>query len=171
MNTYSKYAALLFFLAQATLAAEPRTEHTFQLAEGETPPVATLDDASWLVGSWAGTAFGSQFEQVWSTPSAGSMVGTFKLMNEGQVVFYEILLLTVEDGVLSLKVKHFNPDFTAWEEKEEYVDFRLVDFDEQALHFKGLSFYRRGVDRMDAYIVMRNGEEIREEPLSYQRVR
>ena len=170
MKTAAILGVLSLCLAQAGLAAEPRTEHTFQLAEGETPPVATLEDASWLVGSWTGSAFGSQFEQVWSAPSAGSMVGTFKLMNEGQVVFYEILLLTVDNGVLSLKVKHFTPEFVAWEEKADFVDFRLVDFSEGELHFKGLSFYRRGDDRMDAYIVMRNGEEIREEPLVYQRV-
>ena len=39
------------------------------------------------------------------------------------VEFYELLLLTVEEGSLSLKVKHFNADFTAWEAKDEAVRF------------------------------------------------
>ena len=150
-------------------AAEPHTEHTFRLVDGETPPAASLADADWLVGSWAGTAFGQRFEQVWSSPSAGSMVGTFKLMDGDTVSFYEILLLTVDDGTLSLKVKHFNPDFSAWEEKADFVHFRLVNFGDDELHFSGLSFYRRDDDNIDGYIVMRNGDEVREEKLVYER--
>ena len=152
-------------------SAEPRTEHTYQLESGESRPAATLEDAGWLVGSWTGTAFGQRFEEVWNPPSAGSMVGFFKLYGDDGVSFYELLLLTVEDGTLSLKVKHFNPDFSAWEEKSEHIDFRLVKIDEGALHFGGLSFYKRGEDAIDGYIVMRNGEEITEHPLKYERRR
>lgn len=150
-------------------AAEPRTEHTFRLAEGETPPAASLDDAAWLVGAWTGTAFGQTFEEVWNAPSAGSMVGMFKLIDGEAVQFYELLLLSVEDGTLSLKVKHFNPDFTAWEEKAAFVDFRLVKLERDALHFGGLSFYRRDADRIDGYMVMRDENGISEQKLEYVR--
>ena len=159
----------LLFAGGSAAAAEPRTEHTFRLAGDETPPAASLADAGWLVGSWAGTAFGQRFEQVWSPPSAGSMVGTFKLIDGDTVSFYEILLLTVDDGTLSLKVKHFDPDFSAWEEKEEFTQFRLVKLGDAELHFSGLSFYRRDDDNIDGYIVMRSGDEIREEKLVYKR--
>ena len=165
---YSLLLSLLIACGSAA-AAEPRTEHTFRLTGDETPPTASLADAGWLVGSWAGTAFGQRFEQVWSPPSAGSMVGTFKLMDGDAVSFYEILLLTVDDGTLSLKVKHFDPDFSAWEEKEEFTQFRLVKLGDDELHFSGLSFYRRDDDNIDGYIVMRSGDEIREEKLVYKR--
>jgi hypothetical protein len=45
------------------------------------------------------------------------MIGLFKLYDNTGVTLYELMLLNVRDGTLSLKVKHFNPDFTAWEEK------------------------------------------------------
>ncbi len=153
----------------AVNSAVPHTEHTWQLSEGEQPPVATLDDASWLVGAWTGTAFGARFEEVWNPPSAGSMVGMFKLFNDEGVNFYEIVLMNVEDNTLSLKVKHFNADFTAWEEKGEFVDFRLVKKEPGAQHFSGLSFYRRDDNHIDAYIVMRNEGDISEHLLNYQR--
>jgi len=161
----------LLILAWPALAgsAEPRTEHTFQLKEGEQAPAATIEDASWLAGSWTGTAFGQRFEEVWNPPSAGTMVGFFKLLDDDGVEFYELLLLSVEDDTLSLKVKHFNPDFTAWEEKADYVNFRLVKKEDDALHFKGISFYKRGDDSIDGYIVMRHGEETREHHLKYER--
>ena len=157
------------FFGQSAVAVEKRTENTYRLNDGEERPAATLQDASWLVGSWTGTAFGQRFEEVWNPPTAGSMVGMFKLYDAEEVAFYEILLMTVEDGTLSLKVKHFNADFTAWETKEDFVNFRLVKFDEDELHFSGISFYRRDDEAVDAYIVMRNGEEISEHKLTYHR--
>ena len=48
---------------------------------------------------------------------------TFKLYGDDGVSMYEILFLNEEEGTLSLKVKHFNADFTAWEEKDEWVTF------------------------------------------------
>ena len=154
-------------LTALACATEPRTEHTYQLSAGETRPAATLDDADWLIGSWTGTAFGQRFEQVWNPPSAGSMVGLFKLFGDDGVAFYEILLLSVDDGTLSLKVKHFSAYFTAWEDKEDYVNFQLVKKEDDALHFGGISFYKRDDDSIDGYIVMRNGEDLVERHLRY----
>ncbi|MDJ0655836.1 MAG: DUF6265 family protein [Xanthomonadales bacterium] len=163
-------ALALIVGSAVTGAAELRTEHTYGLSEGEARPQATLEDAAFLAGSWTGTAFGKQFETVWNPPSQGSMVGLFKLFDDQGVSFYEILLLTVdEEGALSLKVKHFTPDFIAWEEKEDFINFRLVKLSEDELHFSGLSFYRRGDDRMDGYIVMRNGDQLSEQHLVYRR--
>ncbi|MDH3748272.1 MAG: DUF6265 family protein [Gammaproteobacteria bacterium] len=161
--------SILAVMLDSGMAAEPRTEHTYQLEEGEPRPAATLEDASWMAGSWSGTAFGQRFEAVWNPPSAGSMIGMFKLFGDDGVAFYEILLLSVEDGTLSLKVKHFNADFTAWEEKADFVNFRLVNKEHDALHFGGISFYRTDDDSMDGYIVMRNGDEITEHHLTYER--
>lgn len=162
-------AAAVLSVTSPGLAAEPRTEHTFQLTEGEERPAATLADAAILVGNWTGTAFGERMEETWSAPTGGSMVGTFKLFSGDEPSMYEIMLLTVEDGTLSLKVKHFNADFTAWEDKPDYVNFKLVKFSENELHFGGLSFYRRDADTLDGYIVMRNGEEVTEHHMAYQR--
>lgn len=160
---------LLTPFALTGTAAEPKTEHTFQLTKSEERPAATIEDAGWLVGSWTGTAFGQSFEEVWNPPSAGTMVGLFKLIGDEGVAFYELLLLSVEEGSLSLKVKHFNADFTAWEEKADFVNFQLVKKDQNALHFGGLSFYRRGDDSIDGYIVMKSGDDILEHHLKYER--
>ncbi|MBT8085833.1 MAG: hypothetical protein HKN35_02365 [Woeseia sp.] len=163
------FSILLAGVGNLAMAAEPRTAHTYQLADGEERPAVSLEVASWLAGSWTGNAFGQQFEAVWNPPSAGSMIGLFKLIGDDGVSFYEILMISVDEGTLSLKVKHFNADFTAWEDKADFVDFRLVKAEENALHFGGISFYRDGDDAMDGYIVMRNGEELTEHHLKYTR--
>ncbi len=146
------------------------TEHTVRLDDPEKRPPAALEDVSWLVGSWEGEAFGGTFEEVWNPPSKGSMVGFFKFMGDEAVAFYELMLLVEEEGSLSLKVKHFNPDFSAWEEREEYVDFRFVSADDDVIHFSGISFYRLSKNEIHAWIRMRSGDQISEEKLVYRRV-
>jgi hypothetical protein len=161
---------LLACLALNSAAAQGKnTEHTFKLDDKESRPEATLADVAWLAGAWSGEAFGDRFEEVWNPPSAGSMLGFFKLLKGDQVAIYELLLLVEEEGSLNLKVKHFNPDFSAWEDKEDYLNFRLVKVEEEAIHFSGISFYRTGPDSMKAYLVMNNEEKIWEEELIYQR--
>ncbi len=163
-------AVLIVFGAPNSVHAQsPRTEHTYKLDDAESRPPATLENVSWLVGSWSGEAFGSTFEEVWNPPSAGSMIGLWKLLNDGQVVFYEIMLLVEEEGSLSLKVKHFNADFTAWEDKEDYVRFRFVKYETDAVHFEGLSFYRIDENTMHAFIVMKHEGNLREEKMVYRR--
>jgi hypothetical protein len=167
----SLFALVLWLLASGqALAMQPRTEHTYQLSAGEPAPTAGIEAAAWMAGSWRGSAFGSTFEEVWNPPSAGTMVGLFKLMDNDQVSFYEIMLLVVVDGRLSLRVKHFSADFVAWEAQEDFVDFKLVGVEPDALHFSGISFYRLGPNEIEAYIVMKSEDTIREEKLTYRRV-
>ena len=183
MRTRLKGTALLALLSAScvvnAVAEEtrvvPRTEHTFSLADGAAPPDDGLEAVSWLVGQWEGEAFGKRFEASWAAPSGGSMLGTFKLLDgdgdEARVEFSEILLLRPIDGRLTMRVKHFDAELVAWEEKDEFTTFRLVAVAPTSVHFSGLSFYRRGADAMDAYIVMRGRDDaIREAPLVYRRV-
>ena len=164
---------LLLAVTQAGLAQDRLTEHTFQLPEDAPLGEGTLQDVAWLAGSWRGTAFGDRFEEVWNPPSAGSMVGMWKLYDEENGVnFYELLLLREEGPGLVLLVKHFSADFVAWEEKADFVKFRLVKVEEQAVHFSGLSFNRRDDDHIDGYIVMKHQDGSRtEHHLVYERVR
>ena len=169
MGQIAGVALLIVLSAGAALAQSQRTEHTLKLDDPANQPKAELGHVTWLVGSWTGTAFGGTFEEVWNPASAGSMVGMFKVLKENQVQFYELMLLVEEEGTLNLKVKHFNPDFSAWEEKKEYVTFRLAKIEEDAIHFSGISFYRVGPDEIHAYLTLRDGDKVWEEKLVYLR--
>ena len=162
-------ALLLLALTGVADAQSARTEHTFRLDDPDARPPGTFEDAAWLVGSWSGPAFGAMAEEVWSPPSAGSMVGMFKVYKDDTVLFYELIVLVEEEGSLSIKVKHFNADFTAWETKDDYVRFRLVSVEEDALHFTGLSFYRITDDEVHVYIALTENGETTEHKLIYIR--
>ncbi len=108
-------------------------------------PKATLNDAKWLCGYWVGTGFGGDIEEIWSLPSAGTLMGSFRLMEDDEVIFYEIETIEAVADSLVLKVKHFNPDLTGWEEADEVVTFPLTEIAPGRLVFGGVSY-----DQVDA---------------------
>ncbi|NNF16109.1 MAG: hypothetical protein HKN70_05135 [Gammaproteobacteria bacterium] len=167
----TKLILITFLLVSCASANEfsKSTEHTYRLAENAGQPEARIEDVAWLTGAWTGEAFGERFEQTWNPPSAGSMVGFFKLLNKDSVNFYELLLIVEENNSLVMKVKHFHADFTAWEDKEDYVRFPLVHLEKDAIHFSGLSFYRQNNDDVIGYLAMRRKGELVEEKLIYRR--
>jgi hypothetical protein len=111
-------------------------------------PEAILNSLSWLAGHWEGEAFGGICEEVWAPASAGSMVGTFKLIKDGKVIFYEIEIITADSAGFALKLKHFNSDLTGWEEKDEVIRFDFISAREGGIKFKGLSFRKVSEDSL-----------------------
>ena len=169
MNSRSLLLLLVLIAGADAFAQSARTENTLRLDDPANQPQATFDAVSFLVGTWAGPAFGGTFEEVWNPPSAGSMVGLFKFMGDDAVGFYEIMLIVEEEGSLNLKVKHFNPDFSAWEEKEDYINFRLVKVETDAVYFNGLTFKKISDDEIHAYIAFKSDDGSREEQLIFYR--
>ncbi len=165
------FLVVMLFLIMPVSAQEKNTDHTYKLADKSIRPQARIEEVSWLVGSWTGTAFGKQFEEVWNPPSVGTMVGFFKLYDEEKGVdFYELLLIKEVEGSLSLLVKHFDAEFNSWEEKSDYVDFKLVAIKENEIHFSGLSFYRKNEKEITGYIALRMKDgSVTEKELLYKR--
>lgn len=160
---------IYFFPAKDAQATERhKTEHTLVLEEGERPE-ASITDVAWLAGSWQGEGFGGTIEEVWSDPSAGSMMGMFKLMHNGEPSMYELELIVEEQDTLVLKVKHFEADFAAWEDKNQFLSFRLVKLTDDAAYFEGLTFKRIGADKLDVYLAAKKGDEFVERHISYNR--
>ncbi len=162
--------AICFDLAAAAETLRvPETPNILRLDESKPRAAATLDQIAWLQGPWEGEAFGGTFEEVWSAPSAGTMMGMWKLLDDGEVSFYELQLLVEEEGSLTLKVKHFHPDFKAWEDKAEYTTFPLVRLTEEGAFFDGLTFKRQGPDRLQVFLAIQQEGKVQEVELVYRR--
>lgn len=145
-------------LALALLIAAPDarmpTQDDVPIMEAARP----IDAAAFMVGRWVGTGMGGDVEEVWSPAQGGQMVGHFTYSQNGAVVFYEILLVRPNaEGGLEMLVKHFNADFTAWEEKSEWVTFRAEGVELGRLRFKGLTVELEG-DTLTATVTMRNND-------------
>jgi len=152
-------------------AQEKLTEHTFSRAPGAPGPAAQVEDMAWLAGHWMGEALGGTAEEIWSAPRGDAMMGMFRLVKDGETVFYELMTILAEDGSLVLRLKHFNADLTGWEEKDDTVDFPLVAVVDGAFRFDGLSFHPEGDDRVIVYLAMHGKEgAVEEVHFTYTRV-
>ena len=162
-------AAAIACLASAAAAQSRKTENTLELDDPAASPRATVDQVAWMAGSWEGEAFGGAVEEVWTPPSAGTMVGTFKLVHGGEPSMYEFQLVVEEAGSLVLKLKHYNADFSGWEEKDDFVSFPLVKLTEDTAYFRGLTYRRRGPDQLEVHVAIERDGEVHEERLLLRR--
>ncbi len=109
-----------------------------QVTTAETEAASPLDHAAWLAGRWVGTGMGGEVEEVWSPALGGQMIGHFRYFRDGMPGFYEILMIDLTETGMRMRVKHFNPDFTAWEDKGDWIEFKPVSTSASQLVFKGL---------------------------------
>lgn len=162
--------ALALTIGQAPAGNTP---NTIRLVDGAERPAATVADLAWLAGSWTGEGLGGTVDEVWSEPAGGAMVGYFRLVKDGKAVFYEIMTLLEHEGSVELRLKHVNADMTGWEEKNDFVTFKLARLEPGAAWFSGLTFRRVGDDGLEEYLALRNRTtgEATEQKFIYRRVR
>ncbi|WP_353779442.1 DUF6265 family protein [Winogradskyella sp. 3972H.M.0a.05] len=118
-----------------------------------------LENIKWIAGTWHGEAFGGITEEIWSEPSGGSMMASFKLINNGKVSFYEIEIIREIENSLVLQLKHFDSKLRGWETKDETVDFPLKYITESKVVFEGMAFERVSDEEMNVFVdIKENGK-------------
>lgn len=125
-----------------------------------------IKDYEWLAGSWIGDGFGGVSEESWSLPVDGTMMGMYRHHKDGEIVFYEFLLLD-ETG---MRLKHFHPDLTAWEDKEDMVYFEMISFSETKLEMKGLMLELKSPNELEIQLQLTQNGETHTEVFSMKRV-
>lgn len=128
-------------------------EH-FLRSEANPEAIATtgVDSLSWMAGHWQAEAFGGLAEDMWAPPAGGQMVGLFRSYTDEGINFYEIVTLLPVEGRLTLRLKHFHADLRGWEEKDETVDFPLLDQKDDFWYFEGLTIHRESGEKMTVYL-------------------
>ena len=81
---------------------------------------------AWMAGRWVGEHEGDRFEEWWSEPHAGMMLGMFRWHRDGEPRFYELMSMEPDEARLVFRIKHFAPGLVGWEEKDAAVTFDLV---------------------------------------------
>ena len=131
------------------------TEHTVRLADGAKSPAATADDFAFLTGYWVGEGFGGTCEEMWSQPMASTMLCTFRLISDNALNFSEIVLLTFGEEGTSIRLKHFDPEMKSWEEKDDFLEFKLVKVEKNAAWFEGLTYKLADDGKLYVHVAMK----------------
>src|SRR5579862_5885802 len=95
--------AVLLVVASVTEAQQVRSSALKQLA--------------FLSGRWVSENGPEVQEENWSPVSGDSMVGSFRIVQDGKPVFYEFWAIELDKNRPVLKLKHFNANLVGWEEK------------------------------------------------------
>jgi len=128
-----------------------------------------LEHLTWISGTWHGEAFGGITEEIWSEPSGGSMMATFKLVVDGNVQFYEIEVIREIENSLILQLKHFGKDLKGWETKDQTVDFPLKYITEDKVVFEGMTFEKVNTTEMNVYVDVENEGKVETVKFNYKK--
>ena len=115
-------------------------------------------DLSWLTGKWRGENGSQIIEEQWSGLEGGTLMGMFRWLKEGDVWFYELLVLEQAGEHVMLYIKHFYPGLKGWEEKDKATEFLLVQLQGQEAVFLQVNkpgpwmvYRRESQERLVAY--------------------
>ncbi|NNE97540.1 MAG: hypothetical protein HKN25_00830 [Pyrinomonadaceae bacterium] len=164
---------IAIFTIPLSLSAQTKlTENTIRIDKNVTSSKASAEDMNWMAGAWSGEAFGGSVKEVWAKAEGGSMMGLFSLVSkENKPVFYEFMLFSVENENLVLRLKHFNPDMTGWEEKDKFVSFRFIKRDGDRFYFQGLTYEKAGDTGLNIYLALRQKDKsYKEEIFRFKRI-
>ena len=144
------------------------TENTLKLVLAKNQQKTTIESLKWLAGSWSGVGFGAQCEEVWNLPKANAMMGMFQMFKDGKILIYEFIQIVEENGSLVLKLKHFNADFSGWEEKDNTVDFPLIRIEGTTAWFDGLTYQRQGNELKSWVAIKQKDDTLKEGEFTFK---
>lgn len=147
-----KYLAILFLIA----SINSYSQNTLKLDPLKKATKATINDVSWISGYWVGEAFDGQTEEVWTPPLGNSMMGSFKLVVDGKIEFYEFCTISEENETLYFRLKHFHNDLKGWEEKDERLTAQLVKIEKNKAYFNDFTFERVNENELNIYVVFKD---------------
>ena len=123
------------FVAVAALALSASA--ALAQSKAPAPSRAVLSDLTWMSGRWVDESGGNLSEEIWSEPAGDSMMGMWRYVKGGQVAIFEILTITVEPSGIVLRLRHFDPELAAREDKTTPVELTMVGWNDREAAFEG----------------------------------
>ncbi len=127
------------FFQLSTLFMSIGFAQEIKFLDGKEPGKGQIREMNWLSGHWIGEFNDSKIEEVWTKPVSDQMMGMFRLYKD-EIQVYEFMTISEENGSLTLKIKHFDKNMKAWEEKDKYEEFKLVEVVDETAYFDALTF-------------------------------
>jgi len=78
------------------------------------PQSTSVEDLSFLTGSWRGELGDSLVEETWLPPEKGNLTGVFRMTEGGSVSFVEIMTITETNVSTMYRLRHFNSALVPW---------------------------------------------------------
>jgi hypothetical protein len=122
-------------------------------------PKAKITKVSWLEGNWKSGGKTLNIQESWVRSGNNSMMAVANVYERAKIIFFEICTITEEEGSLVLRIRHFDAQLKAWEEKEKPREFRLVAMEKNFIYFDGYTFENVDKGHMTLHIQSKNDQE------------
>jgi len=130
-----------------------------------------LSDLAWLAGCRAGTGFGNRVEECWMTAPDGRLTGMFQMIGaDGKQMMSEIFVLAEFDDGPAIRLKHFHPDLTGSEGRDEFLVFPLRETGADFARFDGLTYCLVEDGRLIVELMVKRAGESSLQRLEFERV-
>jgi hypothetical protein len=132
------FAVLVLAVSGAALAQAP----------APAPSRAVLADLSWMAGRWIDDSGGNLSEEIWAAPAGDSMMGMWRYVAGSQTRIFELLTISVEPGGIVMRLRHFDPELVAREDKGTPVELSLIAWTPGEAVFEGPAVGAPGLVRL-----------------------
>lgn len=130
------FFAALFPQSSSTIAAVDDTQARAKADSKTSKAHLQLEQLRWMQGTWQRTQGGDVLEESWSAPEADCMIGTFRWIKGGKLWMTELMTITIDDGVLVFRLRHFDRKQTPWEDKDSALTYPLESVGDREVVFE-----------------------------------
>ena len=118
------------------LAISPALQAQHSTGGNEGTVEARLAQLDFFAGSCRGELGSAVIEEQWSAAEGDNMTGMFRLVKDGEGVFYEFMTIEQAGETPVLRIRHFSQGLAAWEEKEGVDPYPLVELESSRAVFR-----------------------------------
>lgn len=119
----------------STPAPAPASTPVSEAPAAPSEPKISITDFAWLEGRWRGNWGPRVVEQDWLAPKAGTMQGTFRVVENEKILVIEMFTLVQKPDGIDMYFRHFTPELVPWEKADATV-LRLSSLDGKRADFE-----------------------------------
>ena len=106
----------------------------------------------WLEGNWKSSGQEITIQESWIRNGAYSMMCVASILENNEIILFEICTITEEEGTLVLRIRHFDKKLNAWEDKKTPLEKKLVKIEKNRFYFDGYTFEKTDKDQITLFI-------------------
>lgn len=100
-------------------------------------PAATIDDLSWMTGTWAVPFGPNTLEENWIAPKDGAIASFVRMSGNGKTSMFEVIVIEEKEGSLELSIQQWGPGFKPQSEAAQKME--LTEIGERMVKFTAIT--------------------------------